>query len=364
MISEHNNASHLNPEIAPTFGVMRLSAIGDVTNALAAVTNIKAFFPEAKIIWFIGKIEHQLLKDIPGIEFEVIDKKNSFNEYLRIKDKYKTTHFDALLHMQRSLRCSFILNALKAKKIIGFDSPRAKELQWFFTNEKINTPKSPHAVDVFMEFAYKLGVPRDETPKWDFGSFSSINEIKKITGNDSKYISIVVSGSQEDRAWKAKNNATLIQWILENTDYKIYLLGGPSAFEKNQAFQTLKELGTHKKIVDLVGKTDLKMLKTIIKNSSALISPDTGPIHISSALGVPTIGLYVHMPKEITGPYNSLKTTIDKYPEALKKYHNQTTPYNYDGIPKRIKGYIEAINLIEPSEVIKTLSECLKRSEN
>ena len=40
----------------------------------------------------------------------------------------------------------------------------------------------------------------------------------------------------------------------------------------------------------------------LIKNSDILISGDSGPLHIASALGVKALGLFGSMPIERTGP--------------------------------------------------------------
>jgi len=54
--------------------ILRLSAIGDVCNCVAAVQAMQRKWPEAKITWIIGKIEAMLLKDLPGVEFVIFDK--------------------------------------------------------------------------------------------------------------------------------------------------------------------------------------------------------------------------------------------------------------------------------------------------
>jgi heptosyltransferase I len=377
---ENNKTQTLNPK-KPTIGVLRLSALGDVTNALAAVTAIRKHIKDKQIVWFVGKTEYELLKNIEDIHFEIINKKKSFSEFLRLKKKFKDIKFEALLHMQRSLRCSLISLALSSKRVIGFDKSRAKELQSFFTNESIETPKSAHAVDVFMEFSYKLGVPKTQEPEWDFGvDFESDSTKGAESNKDTKsnntfklpesYISIVVAGSQEDRSWSHLNNAKVIEWIYEHTDLDVVLLGGPTRLEILQRDKIIKTLKASKKrcdlkIYNLVGKTNLRNLMFVIKGSSLVISPDTGPIHIASALRVKTLGLYVHMPKEITGPYNFLDTTIDKYRNALKTYYNidalslskNKSFKNYEGIPKRNKHKDCSLDLIKADEVIKKLSE-------
>ena len=55
--------------------ILRLSAIGDVCHAVAAVQAIQQHYPQAKITWILGKVEAMLLKDLPGVEFVIFDKK-------------------------------------------------------------------------------------------------------------------------------------------------------------------------------------------------------------------------------------------------------------------------------------------------
>ena len=336
---------------------MRLSAIGDVCNALSAVTSIKKQFPAARLIWFIGKVEHAFLKGLPGIEFEVVDKKSTIKEHLRLKAKYKEVCFDSILHMQRAIRCSLLVKALKAKKIIGFDPLRAKELQSFFITENIKQPKSPHAVDAFMEFAFSLGVPRDQKPEWNYGP---LNTTLKKHFNDSygSYVCLVPSGSQLDRAWPVESFKEVSNYILKNTDYNLLLLGN-SKFEQSQA-QSIKESCKSERVFNLTGKTNLEELKVCISQCKFMIAPDTGPTHIASSFYKPVIGIYAHMPTVITGPYNSLKYCVDKYETALKKYYGKTIDLNKDkGIPKRIK-VDEAIKLISTDDVILKIDSVLK----
>ena len=57
---------------------LRLSAIGDVCHAVAAVQAVQRYWPETKITWIIGKVEAQLLEGLEGIEFIIFDKKAGY----------------------------------------------------------------------------------------------------------------------------------------------------------------------------------------------------------------------------------------------------------------------------------------------
>jgi heptosyltransferase I len=54
-----------------------------------------------------------------------------------------------------------------------------------------------------------------------------------------------------------------------------------------------------------------------------VISPDSGPAHLASALGTPVIGLYAATPSKRSGPYNSLGLCVDKYTEAAQKFRHK-----------------------------------------
>ncbi|VEI46679.1 ADP-heptose:LPS heptosyltransferase [Actinobacillus equuli] len=54
---------------------------------------------------------------------------------------------------------------IKATKKIGFNRDRAREMQWLFTNEKVEMTSSPHVLDGQMMFAKAIGVT-DLAPRW------------------------------------------------------------------------------------------------------------------------------------------------------------------------------------------------------
>ena len=66
--------------------------------------------------------------------------------------------------------------------------------------------------------------------------------------------------------------------------------------------EILKPLEQIKNSVSFVSKLSLDENSALIKNSDILISGDSGPLHIASALGVKALGLFGSMPIERTGP--------------------------------------------------------------
>ncbi len=65
--------------------------------------------------------------------------------------------FDLLLHLQLSIRASAAAACIPAPIKLGFDKPRARELQWLFTNRRIAPRTREHVLDSFLGFADALG---------------------------------------------------------------------------------------------------------------------------------------------------------------------------------------------------------------
>ena len=124
--------------------ILRLSAIGDVCHAVAAVQAIQKHNPQAKITWIIGKIEKSLLLGLPGVEFVIFDKSKGKQAFRQLKQDLAHKQFDVLLHMQVALRANWAAKYINAKRKIGFDWHRAKELHALFTKERIRPQTEPH----------------------------------------------------------------------------------------------------------------------------------------------------------------------------------------------------------------------------
>jgi heptosyltransferase I len=57
-----------------------------------------------------------------------------------------------------------------------------------------------------------------------------------------------------------------------------------------------------------------------MSQSTALLSPDSGPAHMATMVALPVIGLYAATNPARAGPYNSRQWCVDKYDDAAQKY--------------------------------------------
>ncbi len=301
--------------------LLRLSAIGDVCHAVAMVQAIQKQWPSTKITWIMGKIEAQLLHDLPHVEVIIFDKKTGYSGMRSIWNLLSGRQFDALLHMQLALRASVLTIGIKAKYKVGFNFKRAKEAQWLFTNKKIPDTASQHVLDSFFEFAYFLGIEKTK-PTWNIPlSVSDIEFAQKISVNNKPLFVICPAASKDERNWLVERYACVADHAVQQ-GFQVVLCGSPAPREIKLGEKIAQLM--HSEVTNLIAKTSLKQLTATIKQATLILAPDSGPAHIATTQGTPVIGLYGHSNPNRTRPYLSADSVISVYEKHIQAQHKKT----------------------------------------
>lgn len=294
--------------------VLRLSAIGDVCHAISVVQAIQKQWPQTKITWITGKIEAQLIGDLPNINVVVFDKSRGLKGMRDVWRQLNRIKFDALLHMQAALRSSILSLGIKAKYKIGFSKNRTREGQWWFTNRHLPNTTAFHVLDNMAEFAKYIGVEFDK-PSWYIPlPYEAITYAQNLTqGRDCLVIS--PAASKDSRNWLAERYAAIADYA-SSKGLHVILCGSPAEREKQlaQRIEALCDCA----VSNITGETNLKQLTAVIKEAKIVISPDSGPAHLATTQMTPVIGLYAHSDPNRTGPYNDLDKVVSVYQQHVE----------------------------------------------
>lgn len=295
--------------------LIRLSAIGDCVNAVAAVQAIQSQWPTTQITWIIGTLEATLLAGLPGINFVPFDKKKGWSEYLRIWRLLRLYHFDAILLLQTAIRASIISVGLQSPLKIGFHRSRASDFQWFFSNIKADIPQNPHVVDNFFAVIQKLGIDPSIRPKWNIPiTFEDRNWASSIIKNKPTVI-ISPAASKTIRNWTIDGYKNIAEYATKN-GFQVILCGGKSEAEQSLGHE-IEDISSVP-IINMIGKTNLKQLFALMEQAKLVISPDSGPAHMANAAQTKVLGLYADQSPFRTGPYNYQLQSVSVY-ESLSK---------------------------------------------
>ncbi len=326
--------------------ILRLSAIGDVCNTVAAIQAIQRFWPNTSITWITGKLEAKLIEDLPGVQVIVFDKGLGLKAYTQLWRQLKGQRFDALLHMQYALRASVATLGIKAKYKLGFDAKRSQDFQTLFTNVKVPSPSEPHVLDGLLAFGRSLGVT-DMTPQWHI-PFSEQDTAwaNQQLDTDKRNLIVVPAASKAYKNWTATGYAQVITHA-QKQGFHVILAGSPAQVELDLAQAIESQLDTT--VLNLVGKSSLKQMLALLALADLVIAPDTGPAHMANAVNTPVLGLYAHHNPQRTGPYQYRQYVVSAYEEAIKAEYNK--PIKQLDWRTRVKDK-HAMQRIQPEQVI------------
>jgi heptosyltransferase I len=294
--------------------ILRLSAIGDVCNTIAAVQAIQSQWPETKITWVTGKLEAQLLQAASGIRVVVFDKKAGWKGYTALWKALKGERFDALLHMQYAFRASIATLGIKARYKLGFDAARSQDFQGLFTNVKVPSPSKMHVLDGLLAFNETLGL-QAQSAQWSLTYQADDKIWASQYVQQNKNLVVVPAASKGYKNWTAQGYADVLNHAHQQ-GWNIILAGSPAKIEVELANKVISKLGFD--VTNLVGQSSLMQMLALIDMADLVIAPDTGPTHMANAMGTPVIGLYAHHNPARTGPYNYQDYVVSAYEEAIQ----------------------------------------------
>ena len=301
--------------------LLRTSAIGDVTHVVPLVRTLQAAWPDAALVWVIGKVERKLVGDLPGIEFVTFDKAARWAGLRAVRAALHGRRFDALLHMQVALRSNLLSLGIRARHRIGYDRARSRDLHGLVVNERIPARRGEHVLDAIASFCEPLGL-RQTRVQWDIpipdGDRAWASEQIPDT---TPTLVVSPSASHTLRNWRPERYAAAMDHAAAR-GWRVLLVGGPAASERAMADAVLAAC-KHAPL-DLTGKDTLKKLLALLGRAQLVLTPDSGPMHMANAVGTRVLGLHAASNPDRSGPYSDRRWCVNKYDEAARLYLGKT----------------------------------------
>ncbi len=301
--------------------LLRTSAIGDVTHVVPLVRTLQNAWPGTRLTWVIGKLERKLVGDLPGVEFVTFDKAAGWAGLRAVHAALRGRRFDALLHMQVALRSNLLSMNIHARRRIGYDRARAKDLHGLVINERIPARSGQHVLDAMGSFCEPLGLQQTQV-NWDIPISAAAHAwaSTRITGTAPTLV-VSPSASHTLRNWRPERYAAVMDHATAH-HWRVVLVGGPSSAEREMADAVLAAC-KHPPL-DLTGQDTLKKLLALLSRAQLVLTPDSGPMHMANAVGARVLGLHAASNPNRSGPYSDRRWCVDKYDAAARKYLGKT----------------------------------------
>jgi heptosyltransferase-2 len=271
--------------------IIQTAFIGDVILATALVENLAAILPDAQMLLLVRKGNESLLSNNPHIKRVLVwDKKNQKIKNLgNIIREVRRQKFDLVINLHRFASSGIISILSGAKQVWGYDK---NPLSYLFSKtfphliSGKGQPDYLHEVDRNNQFVQALaaGVPLTRRP----ALFPSQQDYDFVNSYKA-YPYITISPSS---VWFTKQFPPE-KWVevITNIDpaVHIYLLGGK---DDAALAQTIIESSERQNIYSLAGKLSFLQSAALMRDAVRNFTNDSAPLHISSAMNVPTTAVF------------------------------------------------------------------------
>ena len=281
--------------------IVLLGAIGDVVCAMPLAQRLRAAWPSTQIAWAVEPPAAPLLDAHPAVDQVIVFERGrgagALLEFLRAVRGFRP---DVTLDCQRHFKSGLTSWYSGAPRRLGFHWRNSREGNRLFNNAAIApvrefTPKLTH----FLRFADALHIAPAPI---SFGLASGDAEREAVRPlveqAGSRMAVLYVGASWASKQWLPRSTALLCR-RLRARGLAVVLVGAPADVP---FAQRVLAAGTGE-VIDAVGRLSLREVVAALEHATVAIGPDSGPMHIAAAVGVPVVALFGATNPARSGPW-------------------------------------------------------------
>ncbi len=297
-----------------------LTGIGDVVHGLPLVNAIRAQRPDVEIWWVAEPAPAEVLQHHPAVDSVVVYRKNDgLRALAHLRRELRAGgRFDVAINAQRYFKSIFPTLFAGAPIRLGLARDKTRDGVSLVNTHHLPDGPWRHTQDIFLDFLPLLGLPRPLSPAWNI-TLSEDEERaaeRYFASSTRARVGVVLATANHRKDWPAERYIPVVESLADELRFDVFLLGGPGDRERRAAELVTSQARTRPR--DALS-TSVRELIWKIRGMDLLVSPDTGPVHIARAMGIPVVGLYGHTNPARVGPYATDTTIlVDRYTEAGK----------------------------------------------
>lgn len=270
-------------ELAPRrILIVRLGSIGDVVLTTPLVRQLRTVFPSAELDYLTNAAFSPLLIHNPHL--------NQVLTTDALPDEFYVRQYDAVIDLQNNTRSRGWISRLKGRPETFWYS-KENWKKFVLVNFKINLLKDQISVpERYRKAALPLGVRDDGLGCEVFLSESDKAFAEKMLPNAKRRLAVCYGARHFTKRFPAEKFTRVIESVLNRTDAEVLLLGGES--DKMIGDEIFSMLGSRPRIKNFSGACSLLQTAALLTQSDAVLTNDTGLLHIASAFQKNTVTLF------------------------------------------------------------------------
>ena len=275
--------------------IIRTDRIGDVALSTPAIKALHDSFPDSYIAFMVRPYAREIVEGNPYLDEVIIYDKygihRGFFSTVVFGLGMRKKRFDTAIILHPTNRAHIIAFVAGIPNRIGLNRKLPILLTRPLNDEKFLGQR--HELEYTLDILRNIGVEVcDKSLYVPVKESNRVSVDSKLSQKGVKSSDLLIAAhpgaSCPSKRWPLERFAFLIDRLKKNFDIHIVLISGPD--EVTQVTELKKQL--HSDVVDLSGETSVGELAALLKRCKLFISNDSGPVHIATAVGTPSVVIF------------------------------------------------------------------------
>jgi len=292
--------------------LVRNGLVGDVVFITATIGRLRRTFPQAVLDVVVSEQASDLMREIPGIgTVYTLSSSARLKDHIRLFRVLKKNAYDLEIILEDNPHYTLLSLLTSARWLATFSS--AFDLLADFS---VPWQKGSHAViselEPVREWTDQPPSGFRDAPRLFVSQAESEESAIMLLQSDIRaegFVACFHIGCSEPhsvRQWVPERYTELADILVKKHQARILFTGT----EKDTVEIEEIRRRMNSPSVSFAGKTTLRQLMAVLQRSSVVIGPDTGALHIASALGTPTVMIMGYTDPADTRPFDDLRPPL------------------------------------------------------
>lgn len=287
--------------------IIRLSSIGDVALATAVAAALKDALPSVRIDWLASPPAAELLRASPDIDEVLLWDRRPFDDaisrgricraasmLLEARALLCDRSYDVVLDIHDLFLTGLLSRFVRTKRRVGIVDHR--EGAWLFLPERVES-SSRQKLYRYLDVLGALGIKEARSARARLSPPLAVREAVRMLLRDCdiasrSYVAVSVQSTWRAKEWAGAYYAETLAPIASKLP--IVFVGTQRDTEKIDGIMDAmrQQSPISLQIISLAGRISLIELVAVLEGAQLYFGTDTGPMHIASAVGTPTLSLW------------------------------------------------------------------------
>ena len=339
--------------------VIRISSLGDVVLTTLLLRRLRRRFPEARIDMLTGEQYLPLIEENANLN-ECYGLPGGLWSRRRQAVNLAKNRYDTVIDLQNSFTSRLILSTIAPRRVYRYHRSRFNRWQRIhIPSQRKKLPAQPPVALGYLHAAEPLLVTDDDLGlelNVNLHSAKAVSEMINEFLDENKSVAetvplILAPGARHyTKMWQAESWAAFMQDAYDNGFPFQVLIGSGEDVDIAEKIQSQIDFP----LLMAAGKTNLSQLIALIARGRALVTNDSGPMHIAGAVDVPVVAIFGStVPEFGFAPFRALSEVVQiSYDLSCRPCH----PHGRKSCPR---GHFRCMSEIEPASVMAALNKGL-----